>query len=448
MRYIPHTPSQIRQMLNTIGVSSVDELFAGIPKALRIQEGLPLPRGLAEPELFREMSRIADKNIHIHDALSFLGAGAYAHYVPAVISCLVRRGEFLTAYTPYQAEVSQGTLQAIFEFQTMMCELTGMEVANASNYDLSTACAEAVLMAQRINKKTKVLVARTMHPHYREVLKTYFKNQNLKLIEIPFDRTGRLDCDALDQNLSDDVTAVLVQSPNFFGVIEELEAIGDRLKDLPGLFVVATAEALAYGILKSPGEVGADIAVGEGMSFGIGTNFGGPYLGIFATRERFVREMPGRLVGQTVDADGRTGYVLTLATREQHIRREKATSNICTNQGLCALICAIYLSLMGPGGLEKLALLNAHRLQELEALIKRNNPGAIFFEAPRFNETVVALNVPARDAVEELLKDKILAGVDLATYYPELKRHLLVCTTELVSADDVRVFADRLSRFV
>lgn len=448
MRYIPHTPEEIQSMLQTIGVKSVEDLFAGIPEEDRFQSELPLPEAVTESELFEELRQLADKNINLTEGISFIGAGAYHHYVPAVISSLVTRGEFLTAYTPYQAEVSQGTLQAIFEFQTMMSELTGMEVANASNYDLSTACAEALMMARRINRKNKALVARSLHPHYRDVLATYFKNQDFELIEIPVDRSGRLDTDFIKDNLDETVSAVLVQSPNFFGVIEDLAPLGNLIEEKPALFVVATSESLSYSVLNSPGEVGADIAIGEGMSFGIGTNYGGPYLGIFATKQKYMRNMPGRLVGQTVDEDGKRGYVLTMATREQHIRREKATSNICTNQGLCALMCAVYLSLMGPDGLRKVALLNLKRLKDFETILKNKNPSAILFDAPKFNETVVELKIPARDAVGQLLKDSIIGGLDLSTYYPELERHLLVCTTEMVSENDVKVFANRLSEFI
>lgn len=435
-------------MLGAIGVSSVDELFYSIPRELRHETLLNLPTALAEPDLQKYFARLADKNLNLSQVTSFLGAGCYYHYVPAVVEYLVKRGEFLTCYTPYQAEVSQGTLQAIFEFQTMIAELTGMEVANASQYDLSTACAEAALMAHRIHRGGKVLVARTLHPHHREVLKTYFKNNSLEVMEIPFDRTGKTDVNFIRQNLPDDVSSVLIQSPNFFGVIEELSQIGQLAKEHRALFIASTAEALSYAVLASPGEAGADIAVGEGMSLGIGPQYGGPYLGLFAAKEKYMRSMPGRLVGQTVDQDGRRGYVLTLATREQHIRRERATSNICTNQGLCALMCAVYLSLMGPHGLEKLALLNMGRLRQFEALIKQQKASAVFFDSPKFNETVVELSVPARHVVSALLKDKIFAGLDLSTYYPELERHLLVCTTEMTSSVDVEVFAKRLGEFL
>jgi len=377
MRYLPHTQTDIDEMLKAIGVSEVNELFCSIPEVLRLKDSLNLPRSLSEQELRDEFRELSDSNINLAEGSNFIGAGAYHHYVPSLVSQLVGRGEFLTAYTPYQAEVSQGTLQAIFEFQTMICELTGMDVANASNYDLSTACAEALMMARRVNKKKKALVARSVHPHYREVMRTYFKNQDFELVEIPFLKSGRVDVDFIKDHLTDDVAAVLIQSPNFFGVIEDLAPLGTMVEPKPALFVVATSETLSYAVLKSPGEVGADIAIGEGMSLGVGLNYGGPYLGLFATREKFMRSMPGRLVGETTDAKGRRGFVLTLATREQHIRREKATSNICTNQGLCALMCAIYLSVMGNEGLQKLALINIQNRLRLEALIKEKNRGAV-----------------------------------------------------------------------
>ncbi len=448
MRYIPHTPQDIQDMLKVIGVDSVEKLFNGIPSDLKIKEALPLPSPLAERELRQHMHTLADRNISLDEGVNFIGAGSYNHYVPSAIAQLINRGEFLTAYTPYQAEVSQGTLQSIFEFQSLMCELTGMDVANASVYDLSTACAEAVMMAKRINNKTKVLVARSVHPHYRDVMKTYFKGQHTEIVEIPFTKKGQVDADFIRDHLDDSVAAVLIQSPNFFGVVEDLKPIGDLVSNQPALFITATAEAISYAALPSPAEVGADIAIGEGMSLGLGTNYGGPYLGIFATREKHIRSMPGRLVGRTVDKDGQTGYVLTLATREQHIRREKATSNICSNEGLCALTTSIYLSLLGPDGLKKLALLNMHRLNQLETILKAKSQTAVLFDGPKFNETVISLKAPVKDVVISLLKDKIFSGIDLGTYYPEFEHHLLVCTTEMVSGLDVKVFGERLAQFV
>lgn len=447
MRYLPHTDDEVTAMLKTIGVASIDELFETIPEGARLRAPLDIPEPMAEPRLRRHMRLLADKNIHVEEAKSFIGGGAYNHYVPSVITPLIKRGEFLTAYTPYQPEVSQGTLQAVFEFQTMTCELTGMEVANASNYDLSTSCAEALFMAQRVNGKSKVLISRSLHPHYREVVRTYLKNRDFEIVEIPFDKTGQLDAAFLSKNFDATVGAVLVQSPNFLGVIEELSSVSDVIKGSDAFFIVANPEPISYAVLPSPGEVGAHIAIAEGMSFGLGLNFGGPYLGMFATKEAYIRQMPGRLIGETVDTQGRRGYVLTFATREQHIRREKATSNICTNQGLMALAASVYLSLMGPEGLKKLALINMDKRKFFEDLVRKRFPQALVFDGPRFNETVVKLNVPVMGAVVQMLKDGFFPGIDLSSYYPELEGHLLVCTTEMNTELDIEMLVEKLGRF-
>lgn len=448
MRYHPHTPEEINAMLATIGVGSIDELFKGIPDGLRFRGDLPLAQGIDESTLRRELEELASRNIHVGEARNFIGAGSYHHYVPSLISQLISRGEFLTAYTPYQPEVSQGTLQAVFEFQTMVSELTGLPIANASNYDLSTACAEALLMAKRVTGKKRFLVARSLHPHYRAVINTYLGNQDAEILEIPFDKSGRIDVDFVRKNCHEDTAAVLVQSPNFFGVVEDLHAVNSLRQGTPALLVTACAEPLSYAVLASPGEAGADIAIAEGMSFGVGLNYGGPYLGFFAVQEKYLRSMPGRIVGQTVDQDGRRGFVLTMSTREQHIRREKATSNICTNQGLCALMCSIYLSLMGPTGLEKLALINMERNRHLVGAVRKINPDAIFFASPVFNEVVIKLKNPVKDTVVPILKDGIFPGVDLSTYYDELDRHLLVCTTEMNSREDVDVLVEKLRSYL
>ncbi|MCP5464679.1 MAG: aminomethyl-transferring glycine dehydrogenase subunit GcvPA [Deltaproteobacteria bacterium] len=443
MRYIPHTQEDIEAMLKTIGAASVDELFDGVPENLRHRELLPLPAALPEPELRKELTELAQMNQSVSQRKNFLGGGAYHHYVPSVIAPLVKRGEFLTAYTPYQPEVSQGTLQAIFEFQTMVCELTGMEVANASNYDLSTACPEAIMMAARINNKKKVLVARSTNPQYRDVIRTYFHSLDFEIEEVNFGSDGRVDADDLNQKLDDSVCALLVQSPNFFGVIEDMKSLGSKTKDLPALFISATPDPLAFSFY-SPAEAGADIAIAEGMSFGLGLNYGGPYLGLFATKQEYIRQMPGRIVGQTEDTKGRSGYVLTFSTREQHIRREKATSNICTNQGLCALMASIYLSLLGPAGLESLAKLNFSRRDLFETEIKKTTPNAVVFSAPKFNETVVKLDQSVAQKVIALGKDGFLPGIDLSSFYPELENHLLVCTTEMNQEVDIKMLASRL----
>lgn len=450
MRYLPHTPEEVASMLKTIGVDSIDDLFDSIPKDVRLRQPLELPEAMFEPKLRKHMQLLSDRNIHVEEAKSFIGGGAYNHYIPSVISPLIKRGEFLTAYTPYQAEVSQGTLQAIYEFQTMMCELTGMEVANASNYDLSTSCAEALMMAERVSRKKKALIAKTLHPHYQQVIKTYLKNQGFELVELPYDEQGQLDASVLAEKVDDDVGALLVQSPNFFGVVEDVATISQTLKqkNQKALLIAANPEPLSYSVLPSPGEIGADIALAEGMSFGLGLNFGGPYLGIFATQEKYIRQMPGRLVGETVDKEGKRSYTLTFATREQHIRRERATSNICTNQGLMALAASIYLSLMGPEGLKKLALINMERRAYFEEQIRKKSSDALVFSGPRFNEVVVKLKTPVMEAVVEVLKDGFFPGVDLSNYYPELEGHLLVCTTEMNSKLDIEMLAEKLGRFV
>ncbi len=447
MRYLPHTDDDIQTMLKTIGVKSLDALFDGIPASHRLKGKLDLPPALFETELRQEVGALADKNIHAGEAKNFIGAGAYHHYVPSAINYLIKRGEFLTCYTPYQPEVSQGTLQAVFEFQTMVCELTGMEVANASQYDLSTACAEAILMANRVNGRRKTLVSQTLHPHHRQVIRTYLENLDMEYVEIPFTATGQVDLDFIKKQFSNDTGSVLVQSPNFFGVIEDLKALRAVLPQ-ECFFIAANPEPLSYSVLTSPGEAGADIAIAEGMSLGLGLNFGGPYLGLFATKTQYIRQMPGRLVGETLDADGKRGYVLTLSTREQHIRREKATSNICTNQGLMALAASIYLSLMGPNGLKDLALLCLERRKFFAEQIQKINPDALAFTGPHFHETVIKLKVPVMDAVVPLIKQGVFPGIDLGTHYPALERHLLVCTTEMNSKDDIRLLVNQLTPFI
>ncbi len=351
-RYLPHTQEEIEEMLKTIGLKGLRDLFEVIPENCRFSGSLNLPTPLSEPDL-REHLR------HLQSPLytCFLGGGAYYHFIPSVVSHLISRSEFYTAYTPYQPEISQGTLQAIFEYQTLMCQLTGMEVSNASMYDGASSLAEAVLMAYRITKKKKVLLSEAIHPEYRKVIQTYLASDQQPIILIPYEREGgRTDEAILFDRLSEDVSAVVIQNPNFFGVIEDLHKIVEKVHQAGALVIIGFSEAIAYGILAPPGTMGADIVAGEGQSLGIPLSYGGPYLGIFTTREKFVRNMPGRLVGETVDLEGKRGFVLTLATREQHIRRERATSNICTNEGLCALMATIFLSSLGREGLKELAV--------------------------------------------------------------------------------------------
>lgn len=445
MRYLPHTEQDISEMLKTIGVSKLEDLFNSIPENLQFKKPLNMPAALPEMELRSELLKLSKKNVSVRDSVSFLGGGAYHHYVPSAISQLINRGEFFTAYTPYQPEVSQGTLQALFEYQTMMCELTGMEIANGSNYDASTACAEALLMAHRINKKKKALVAKSVHPQYRKVMKTYLTRFGFDLVEVAYAADGSIDQKDLKAKNTSDVGAILIQSPNFFGVIEDLDAIGVEARRTEAIYITAASEALSLALLKTPAEAGADIAIFEGQSFGVGLNFGGPFLGVFTTRQKYIRSMPGRIVGETVDTDGKKGYVLTFSTREQHIRREKATSNICTNQGLCALMATIYLSLMGKEGLVKLAEINLSRTTYAKEQLAKVPGVKILFDGPTFNEFVI--QIPnAHEVLLKLTAKKIFGGIWLPRYYEELKDAVLICVTEMNTKEQIDLLVNELKR--
>jgi glycine dehydrogenase subunit 1 len=436
MRYLPKSPAERQEMLASIGVKSIDELFSSIPEAYRLKEALKLPGPFSEAEVVQYFEQRANENSRGYS--SFLGAGVYSHLRSVVTDTILQRGEFLTSYTPYQAEMAQGTLQAIFEFQTLMCQLTGQEVANASMYDGSTATTEAVLMAERLTGRQRVLVARSVHPEYRDVLRTYAKNSGLHVEELPFGATGTLDTNALKSALKDDVCAVVVQSPNFFGAIEELQLVAEMARREGALLVVAITEALSLGLVRPPEE--ADIVAMEGQSFGLAPSYGGPFVGVIASREKYVRQMPGRLAGQTTDLEGRRGFVLTLATREQHIRREKATSNICTNQALCALAATVHLSLLGKEGIREMAGQNLAKAQfaltELEKIpgVKRT------FSAPFFNEFTIELPRSVKIVNAELLKSKIIGPYVLGSAYPELTKHALVCATETISRKEIERF--------
>jgi len=428
MRYLPKSTADREAMLKSIGVRSIDDLFAPIPAEYRLERDLKVPRQMAESEIvdwFRERSR---ENGDGH--ATFLGAGAYYHYRPVIIDSLISRGEFLTAYTPYQAEVSQGTLQSIFEFQTMICELTGMEVANASMYDGSTAAAEAVMMAVRLTGRRSVLIARSVHPEYREVLTTYAHHQGLPLKAIAFAENARLDLNALAQSMTPDTACVLIQSPNFFGTIEDVDAIAEIAHKNGAMLVVSIAEAVSLGIVEPPRQ--ADVIAMEAQSFGVPLGFGGPYCGVIATRDQFVRQMPGRLVGQTNDRNGKRGFVLTLATREQHIRREKATSNICTNQALVALMVNIFMTIYGKVGLRELAKQNlaktAYAAQQFGKHARVLFPGAA-----RFNEFVVETTEDPYAVNSRILGHKIVGGLPLKKFYPELGNASLWCCTEMTT---------------
>ncbi len=437
MRYIPHTDEDVRQMLETIGVDSIDALFTEIPANIRLQRPMNLAPPVSEAGLLRELNRLARQNATSETHLSFLGGGAYNHFIPAVVDHLISRSEFYTAYTPYQPEISQGTLQAIFEYQTLICQLTGMDVTNASMYDGASACAEGVLMAVRATRRKKVLVSEALHPEYRATVETYCRYLDVELVSVPYAADGRTDLGQLEQMLDKEVAAVVTGYPNFFGVIEDLAAQAPPTHACGARLVVAVQEPIALGLLKSPGELGADIVVGEGQSFGMPVSFGGPYLGFFAAKQRDVRSMPGRLVGQTVDKEGKRGFVLTLATREQHIRREKATSNICSNQGLCALMATVYLSLMGKAGIREVAVQNLSRAEYAKQAIAALDGFSIPFAARSFNEFVVETTEPVEALMTRLEQQGILGGLPLERCLGAMTNRFLVCVTEQNSREDI-----------
>lgn len=435
MRYIPNSPEERDEMLAVVGLSDAKELFRSIPETVQLNRRLNVTDPLAESEVIAAMEAMAAKNTAATKP-SFLGAGVYSHFSPTVVDHLIQRSEFFTSYTPYQPEIAQGTLQYIFEFQTLVCQLTGMEVANASMYDGSTAMAEAYLMAQRVTRRDKIVVATSVHPEYREVARTYTQHGAAAIVEIGFDKkTGRVaDLSALD----DKTAALVVQSPNFFGCIEDLKSLADAAHEVGALFVVVVTEAISLGLLKSPGSCGADIVVGEGQSWGIPMSFGGPHLGLFATQEKFVRQMPGRLCGVAYDKNGNRGFVLTLSTREQHIRREKATSNICTNQGLIALAATIYMETMGKKGLQEVAMQNAQKAAYAAKQIAELDGFEIAFTSPVFNEFVVRSTRPADEVLTKLRTENgIVGGLALSKYYADKPNEFLICVTETISRSQI-----------
>ena len=434
MRYLPHTDEEIAAMLQVVGAKSLDDLFSAVPQTCRRSGGMNLPEPLSEWDLDRFMAGLSSAVAAAPEYKVYTGAGSYEHYIPQVVSYLLSRSEFVTSYTPYQPEMSQGTLQAIYEYQTLSGRLLGMEVSNASMYDGASALAEALLMAIRITRKRRVAVSSLVHPHFRRVVQTYLGPTEFEIVELPCLPDGKTDLSSLDS--VKDLAALAIQSPNFFGVIEDLKASAENAHAQGALFVAAFTEPLAYGILKSPGTLGADIVAGEGQSLGIPQSFGGPGLGILATRMSHVRNMPGRLVGKTVDAEGRQGFVLTLATREQHIRREKATSNICTNNSLCAVAATMYMACLGASGIRDLSRLNHDKAEYLKSRLKAAGC-KIPFPSPSFNEFVVEMPQGFEKTYRRLLEKKIVAGLSLATYYPELKDHYLFCVTETKSREDM-----------
>jgi len=435
MRYLPHTNEDIAAMLAAVGVNNLDDLFSTIPDASRRTAELDLPEALTEWELNAHMNELAGAMAVSPDYKIYMGAGSYDHHIPEAMKHLLVRSEVYTAYTPYQPEISQGTLQAIYEYQTLVTRLLGMEVANASMYDGASGLAEALLMAIRITRRKKVAVSSAVHPLYRRVVKTYFAPTGYEVVEVPYTQDGRTELAELD-NL-EELAAVAVQSPNFFGCVEDLETIGNHVhSDKKTLFVNCFTEPLAYGILKSPGVCGADIACGEGQSLGIPRSYGGPGLGVFTARQKYVRNMPGRLIGQTKDKNGKRGFVLTLATREQHIRREKATSNICSNQGFCATAATMYMAFLGGTGFKQLAALNHSKAQYLKEELQKAG-FTIPFGSPIFNEFVVEFPAGYEATYKRLMEKKIVAGLCLAPYYPELGNHYVLCATETSSKVDL-----------
>jgi glycine dehydrogenase subunit 1 len=430
-------------MCRELSIETPEVLFETIPEELRIR-GLHLPPPLTELQIWREINRVNNQLLQEKPSLSFIGGGAYEHFIPSVVHEVVSRGEFYTAYTPYQPEISQGTLRTIFEFQTMVCELTGMEVANASIYDGASALAEAALMAIRINGKgRKVVVSQAIHPSYRDVVRTYLQGTDVEILEIPWGGDGKTDTRSLQEALTDDVTAVMVQHPNAFGCLESVHQIGEILRGTDTVYV-ASVNPMSLGILAPPGDYGADIAVGDGQPLGIPLSFGGPFVGFFASKMEYIRKMPGRIIGETIDVHGCRAYVMTLQTREQHIRRERATSNICTNQALCALMTTIYLAAVGPKGLAEVDQMNwemSH--QALERLIRI--PGVrLPFDAPFFNEFVIETPLPAKEVLIQLMARGICGGLDLGRWYSGMEKAILVCVTETKTDEDIERLAEGL----
>ncbi len=445
-RYIPNTPADVRRMLDAIGAGSIDDLFAAVPERVRLERDVAIPPAMTEPDLVAHLEAEARRNADPSRCAQFLGAGVYRHYAPAFIDQLLLRSEFYTAYTPYQPEISQGTLQAIFEFQTLVCQLMGTDIANASMYDGSTAMTEAALMATRLTRRNAVAVARTVHPHYRQVLRTYAENLGLPISELGYSADGTVDLDAVRQS-SAGGAAIIFQCPNFFGVIEDPRPIVAAAHEAGALAVAVVTEPIAMGLLEPPGSLGADIVAAELQACGIPASFGGPYCGVIAASEKCLRQMPGRLVGRTRDTEGRDGFVLTLATREQHIRREKATSNICTNSGLMALSASMFMAAYGKQGLPALARLNFDKAHyALRAILRAGGAGLRpAFGGAFFNEFVVRGVRDAEAAHARLLGDGLVAGTPLGRDYPELEDALLLCVTELNQAKDIDRLATALA---
>lgn len=443
-RYLPMTENDKKEMLGIIGVETVEELFSDIPERVRFKGEYQIKPAKSESGLIKELGRLAGKNADLKTYSSFLGAGVYDHYIPTIVDHVISRSEFYTAYTPYQPEISQGELQAIFEFQTMICELTGMDVANSSMYDGGTALAEAAMLSAGQTRRKKVLVSSGVHPESKEVLKTYAKGQYIEVLELPY-ADGVTDLAKLDEMMNDEVAAVIVQYPNFFGRIEPLKEIEEIVHAHKSMLVVSS-NPLALGALTPPGRFGADIVVGDAQPFGIPTAFGGPHCGYFAVTNKLMRKIPGRLVGQTVDENGRRGFVLTLQAREQHIRRDKATSNICSNQALNALAASVAMTALGKQGVKEMALANIQKAHYTKKyLMKAGIP--VVFNGPSFNEFVIRLAKPIKEVNNLLLSKGIIGGYDLGRDFPELKQHMLVAVTELRTKEEIDEFVKELGDY-
>ncbi len=434
--YIQNTQEDIKRMLETIGIDSVDQLFSDIPEDIRLNRDLDLKPSMSEMEVRKYLTDMSKKNLTTSDLTCFLGAGAYDHYIPSVVKHITSRSEFYTSYTPYQPEVSQGTLQYIFEYQTLICKLTGMDVSNASLYDGGTAIAEAAVMATNITRRDQIVISKTVHPQYREVLKTYAHLQNLEIVEVD-EAEGVTDLDELKKHVTDKTAAVIVQSPNFFGIIEDLKAIEEIAHSVKKTLFVTCVDPISLGILKTPGSLGADIVVGEGQSLGISLQFGGPYLGFIAVNKAHMRRLPGRLVGETVDANGERAFVLTLQAREQHIRREKATSNICSNQGINTLAAAVYLVTLGKKGLREVALRTTQNAHYTYNEMIKSGKFKPLFNKPFFKEFAVTSDIAPDTINKKLLEENILGGYALEKDYPQYKNGILYAVTEKRTKEEI-----------
>jgi glycine dehydrogenase subunit 1 len=447
MNFVPNTDSDRKEMMEFLGITSIADLFSDVKKDMLLREPMELPSPLSEPEISQHMKQISRTCMEVDGCSNFLGAGAYNHFIPSVVSHLGLRGEFLTTYTPYQAEMSQGTLQTIFEFQSLMCELTAMDVANASMYDGASALAEAAIMSSKVKKKKKIVISRAVHPEYRQVLATYSNAYGLDVVEVGI-KDGLTDLNDLEDKVGDDVACAAFQSPNFFGYIEDQKEMSMIANDKDSLAVSVVVEPISLGLLKPPGELGADIVVGEGQALGNPVSFGGPHLGFITTKKEFLKKIPGRIAGLTVDKKGEEGFILTLQTREQHVRRERATSNICTNQAACALNATIYLALLGRAGLKQIAGVCAQRAHYAQTRISEIQGYEPLFLAPFFNEFAIGCPKSPKDINSELIKRNIIGGFDLGRYYNDLNNGMMLAVTENHGRSSIDALVNALSEVV